>query len=93
MPLKAIYTKSPSRNWVTTFCFMRLGSDLKALLEAEERMPMCNAKTNLDAKGTGPCAIDQCVACRALKAMGRDFTALQLQRLLVVAFCTLNRCK
>lgn len=46
MPLKAIYTKSPSRNWVTTSSFMRLGSDLRVLLEAEERMPMCNAKTN-----------------------------------------------
>ena len=54
---------------------------------------MCNAKTNLDARGTGPSATDQCVACRAPKAMGWDFTALQLQRLLLVAFCTLNRCK
>jgi len=52
---------------------------------------MCNAKTNLDARGTGPCATDQCMACRAPKAMGWDFAALQLQRLLLVAFCTLNR--
>lgn len=29
MPLKVIYTKSPSRNWVTTFSFMNLGRDLK----------------------------------------------------------------
>lgn len=54
---------------------------------------MCNVKTNLDARGTGPCATDQCMACRATKVMGWDFTALQLQRLLLVAFCTLNRCK
>lgn len=28
-PPKVIYTKSPSRNWVTTFSFMRLGSNLQ----------------------------------------------------------------
>ena len=93
MPLKVIYTKSPSRNWVTNFFFHETWQRSQGLLEAEERMSMCNAKTNLDAKGTGPCATDQCVACRALKAMAWDFTALQLQRLLLVAFCTLNRCK
>lgn len=54
---------------------------------------MCNAKTNLDVRGTGPRATDGCVACQPLKEMGWDFAALQLQRLLLVAFCTLNRCK
>lgn len=54
---------------------------------------MCNLKTNSDAGGAGPRAADRCGAQRALTATGRGCSAVQLERLLLVALCTTNRCK